>query len=49
MYFHKTAFCINAILQSLKFYLYFWSKKQRFKVKNRETKEETGTKLCNFK
>ena len=35
-YFHKTAFCISAILQSLKFYLYFWSENQCFKAKERE-------------
>ena len=49
MYFHKTALCITAIFQSLKIYLYFWSEKQCFKVKGRETKEEPGTKLCDFK
>ena len=43
MYFHKTAFCSTAILQRLKFYLYFCSEKQCFKVKDRETKEEMGT------
>ena len=48
MYFHKMAFCITIIMQIIKFYLYFFSEKQCFKVLVGETKKQTKTNLCNF-